>query len=105
MSNNYFEFNFSKKNTLLITNYHVPFIYLEFAPKFLVLHETDPIQFLEMLEINGYKFPKYSFLDNNYYTKQEIMEKTKNEFQTNLYVVYSNLIKSDKKNITNNPYI
>ena len=89
----------------LITNYHVPFIYLEFAPKFLVLHETDPIQFLEMLEINGYKFPKYSFLDNNYYTKKEIMEKTKNEFQTNLYVVYSNLIKSDKKNITNNPYI
>ena len=89
----------------LITNYHVPFIYLEFAPKFLVLHETDPIQFLEMLEINGYKFPKYSFLDNNYYTKQEIMEKTKNEIQTNLYIVYSNLIKSDKKNITNNPYI
>jgi len=89
----------------LITNYHVPFIFLEFVPKFLVLHETDPMKFLEMLETNGYKFPKNNFFDNYYYTKQEIMEKTENGKGINLYIVYSNIIKSDEKNITNKPYI
>jgi len=89
----------------LITNYHVPFIFLEFTPKFLVLHETDPMKFLEMLETNGYKFSINNFLDNYYYTKQEIMEKTKNGNAINLYIVYSNIIKSDEKNITNKSYI
>ena len=31
------------------------------------------------------------------------MEKIKIEGQTNLYIVYSNIIKSEEKNITNNP--
>jgi len=88
----------------LITNYHVPFIFLEFTPKFLELHGTDPMKFLEMLEANGYKFAKNNFFDN-YYTIQEIMEKTKNGNAIDLYIVYSNIIKSDEKNITNKPYI
>jgi len=94
-----------KSEIELITNYHVPFIFLEFTPKFLVLHETDPLKFLEMFEINGYKFPKNHFFDNDYYSNQEIMEKTKNGRSINLYIVYSNIIKSEEKNITNNPYI
>lgn len=87
----------------LISNYHIPFIFLEFSPSFLKLHGTDPMQFLEMLEMNGYKFPKNHFFDNNYYTKEELVKKYKNKI-SNLYIVYSNIIKSDEKNITNNPY-
>ena len=85
----------------LISNYHVPFIFLEFTPSFLKLHGTDPMQFLEMFEMNGYKFPKNIFFDNNYYTKEELVEKYKNKI-ANVYIVYSNIIKSDEKNITNN---
>jgi len=78
----------------LITNYHVPFIFLEFTPKSLRLHGTDPMKFLEMFENNGYKFPKDSFFDNKYYTKQELI----NEGLINLFIVYSNIIKNDIDN-------
>ena len=54
------------------------------------------MQFLEMLEMNGYKFPKNNFFDNNYYTKEELVEKYKNKI-ANVYIVYSNIIKSDEK--------
>ena len=87
----------------LISNYHVPFIFLEYNPKVLIMHGTDPMKFLEMFEMNGYKFPKYNFFDHNYYTKQEIIENFKDRI-TNLYIVYSIIIKDDKKNIINNPY-
>ena len=74
----------------LITNYHVPFIFLEFTPQSLRIHGTDPMKFLEMLENNGYKFPKDSFFDNKYYTKEELVGKG----LINLYIVYSNIIKN-----------
>jgi len=73
----------------LITNYHVPFIFLDFTPKSLRLHGTDPMKFLEMFENNGYKFPKDSFFDNKYYTKQELMV----DGLFDLFIVYSNIIK------------
>ena len=78
----------------LITNYHIPFIFLEFTPKSLRLHGTDPMKFLEMFENNGYKFPKDSFFDHKYYTKQELI----NEGLINLFIVYSNIIKNDIDN-------
>ena len=87
----------------LISKYHVPFIFLEFTPHLLRIHGTDPIQFLEMLEMNGYKFPKDNFFDSNYYTKQEILEKYRKG--VNLYIVYSDIIKNDQNNITNNHYL
>lgn len=86
----------------LISNYHVPFIFLEFTPSSLKLHGTDPMKFLEMFEMNGYKFPKKNFFDSNYYTKEELVEKYKYKI-SNLYIVYSNIIKNDGKKTTNNP--
>jgi len=90
----------------LISNYHIPFILLEFTPELLILHGTDPMQFLEMLEMNGYKFPKKNFFDCNYYTKQEIIENSRNskDRYIYLYIVYSKIIKNEEKNITNNTY-
>ena len=39
----------------VITKYHVPFILLEYTPKALKLHDTDPLLFLQIFENNGYK--------------------------------------------------
>ena len=73
----------------LISKYHVPFIFLEFTPKLLEMHGIEPIKFLEIFEMNGYKFAKKNFFDTNYYTKQEIIGKSKN-IATNLFIIYSN---------------
>ena len=73
----------------LISKYHVPFIFLEFTPKLLEMHGIEPIKFLEIFEINGYKFAKKNFFDTNYYTKQEIIGKAKN-IAINLFIIYYN---------------
>ena len=78
----------------LISKYHIPFIYLEFCPKTLKIHGTDPMKFLEKFEMNGYKFPKNNYFDSNYYTKQELMKNK--AISINLYIVYSNIIKDGK---------
>jgi FkbM family methyltransferase len=77
----------------LITNYHVPFIFLEFTPNSLRIHGTDPMKFLEMFEKNGYKFPKDNFFDNKYYKKEELIRMG----LINIYIVYSNIIKNEEK--------
>ena len=81
----------------LISNYHVPFIFLEFTPKLLKIHGINPMQFLEIFEMNGYKFAKDNFFDNNYYNKYEIIEKTEKK-ATNLFIVYSNIIANSEIN-------
>ena len=78
----------------LISKYHVPFIFLEFTPKLLEMHGIEPIKFLEIFEMNGYKFAKKDFFDKNYYTKQEIMGKAKH-VAINLFIIYSNIFKND----------
>jgi len=76
----------------LFSKYHIPFIFLEFSPAPLVQHGTEPIKLLELFEKNGYKFAKDNFLDTNYYSKSEILEKSKNGY-INLFIVHSNIIK------------
>jgi len=75
----------------LISKYHVPFIFLEFTPKLLEMHGIEPIKFLEIFEMNGYKFAKKNYFDTNYYTKQEIIGKSKN-IAINLFIIYSNAL-------------
>ena len=76
----------------LFSKYHIPFIFLEFSPSPLVQHGTEPIKLLELFEKNGYKFAKDNFFDTNYYSKSEILEKSKNGY-INLFIVHSNIIK------------
>ena len=73
----------------LISKYHAPFIFLEFTPKLLEMHGIEPIKFLEIFEMNGYKFAKKNYFDTNYYTKQEIIGKSKN-IAINLFIIYYN---------------
>ena len=77
----------------LFSNYHIPFIFLEFTPSALIKHGTEHIKLLEIFEKNGYKFAKDNFLDKNYYYISEILEKTKYSL-INLFIVYSNITKN-----------
>ena len=67
----------------LITKYHVPFIFIEFSPKFLIEHKTNPKKFLKLLVDNGYKISIEGFLNKKYITVKELIKKT--TFQTNYY--------------------
>ena len=77
----------------LFSKYHIPFIFLEFTPSALIKHGTEPIKFLELFEKNGYRFAKDNFLDKNYYSKSEILNKANNDC-INLFIVYSNITKN-----------
>ena len=73
----------------IISEYHVPFIFLEFTPDSLKDHGTDPKKFLEIFEENGYKFSTNNFLDTNFISIDDIMEKCKTYI--NLYIIYSKI--------------
>ena len=72
----------------LITEFHVPFIFLEFTPASLKLHGTDPKEFLEFFQKNGYHISTQSFFDTNYFFKDSILR----DGIFNLYITYSNFI-------------
>ena len=72
----------------LITKYHVPFIFMEFAPKLLRLKGTDPKQFLEFFEKNGYKISIKDFLSKQYSSIDDLISgKTRN-----IYIIYNRFI-------------
>ena len=73
----------------LITNYHVPFIFLEFCQNFLKLHGTEPKKLLELFIDNGYKISISNFFEN-YISVDDIIN-TKYLF-LNLYIIYSKII-------------
>ena len=75
----------------LITKYHIPFIFLEFNPKGLEQHGTDPIKFLKMFLRYGYKFPNNNFFDSEFLSINDIMEKINQTL--NLYIVKSRIIR------------
>ena len=73
----------------LITKYHVPFIFLEFTPKSLEVHGTDPIKFLHLFIDNGYRISYISFFDNTTNSIKKVMNR--NRGILNLYFSYSKI--------------
>ena len=72
----------------LITKYHVPFIFLEFVPDYLKIQGTDPKDFLEIFENNGYNISITDFLSKTYLPINQILKLS----DINLYIVYSGFI-------------
>ena len=70
----------------IISKYHIPFIFTEFSLKKLNLYNTDPRQFLQMFESNGYKISPNSFFDENKYSIDDIINRAKGII--NLFLVY-----------------
>lgn len=70
-----------------ITNYHVPFIFMEFNPKYLSAYGTNPQKFLEMFINNGYKINIKNFFEKTNYDIKYLIGSTRN-----LYLVYTPFI-------------
>ena len=73
----------------LLTKYHVPFIFLEYCPDNLKLHDVDKKKFLEIFDKNGYKISVNSFFDKNYTSIDYLA--SKNDL-INLYIVYEKIL-------------
>ena len=73
----------------LITKFHVPFIFIEFTPKFLLKHKTNPKKFIELFINNGYKISLNGFLNKDYISYDELMKRV--NFQINCYLIYEAL--------------
>jgi hypothetical protein len=70
----------------LINKYHVPYILMEFTPKKLIEHGTDPKQFLQLFIDNGYHIKIGGFFNQKDVYVKEIMKIV--EELINLYFVY-----------------
>ena len=75
----------------LITKYHVPFIFMEWAPNNLNMHKVDKKEFLLLFINNGYKFSSSNFLDQNYISIDDIL-KVGTDTLINLYITYTKIL-------------
>ena len=73
----------------LISKYHIPFIFLEYCPNNLRLHDVNNTKFLEISENNGYKISKTSFFDKNYVSIEYLSKEKK---LINLYIIYTKIL-------------
>jgi FkbM family methyltransferase len=71
----------------LLTEYHVPFIFMEFTPKALMSYGTDPKKFLEIFIINGYKINILNFFEAKTYDIEYLIKEIRN-----LYIVYKKIL-------------
>ena len=70
----------------LINEYHVPYILIEFTPRTLIEHGTDPKKFLELFIDNGYHIKLGGFFNQTDAKVNDIMIKVHELI--NLYFVY-----------------
>ena len=62
----------------IISEYHIPFILMEFQIKLLETHRTNVKEFLEFFENNGYKFSMFDFFNDKYISSSDILKLQKN---------------------------
>jgi FkbM family methyltransferase len=70
----------------LINKYHVPFIFSEFDPKYLMKQGTNPKKYIELFTNNGYKISYKGFLTKDYINPKEIKSN-----HNNLYFIYDGI--------------
>ena len=71
----------------LLSEYHVPFIFIEFIPSLLKLYGTDPRRFLEMFLANGYKINILHFFEEKIYDIEFLLKG-----ERNLFIVYTKFL-------------
>ena len=77
----------------LISKYRVPYIFMKFNPKALEVHGTDAKQFLKRFLKYGYRFGRLNFFDNDFIPIDEILGRTDDGSNMNLYIVHSKMTK------------
>ena len=73
----------------LISKYHVPFIVLEFTLIYFKEQGSDPKELIKLFVDNGYKISLDGFLNKNYITINELLNKT--ELQFDCYFIHESL--------------
>ena len=71
----------------LLTENHIPFIFMELIPKLLISYGTDPKKFLEFFINNGYKINILNFFEKKAYDIDYLVKE-----QRNLYIVYTKIL-------------
>ena len=69
-----------------INKYHIPYILLEFTPRALIEHGTDPKKFLQIFVDNGYKIKTDGFFSENNISIENLVSEVKELL--NIYIVY-----------------
>ena len=75
----------------LITKYHIPFIFTEFTPDYLKMQGTDPKNFLQLFENNGYKISLIDFLSKKYTSINELLKLS----TADLYIIYNDFLEKE----------
>ena len=78
----------------LIKRFHIPFILVEFTPRALIEHGTDPKKFLKIFLDNGYKMKTRGFFSEINVSINKIVDNVKE--LVNIYLVYDNYEKKNK---------
>ena len=78
----------------LIKRFHIPFILVEFTPRALIEHGTDPKKFLKIFLDNGYKMKTHGFFSEINVSINKIVDNVKE--LVNIYLVYDNYEKKNK---------
>ena len=73
----------------LITKYHVPFVVLEFSPRYLNEVGTEPRKLVQFFVDNGYKISLDGFLSKKYITINELLKKV--GFQVDCYFIHNSI--------------
>lgn len=76
----------------LISEYHVPFIMIEFEVVMLEFHGTNIIEFLRFFENNGYKLSRVDFLSKQYVSSLDIINNAKRGHNINIFIVYEKFL-------------
>ena len=85
-----YEFEVLKGGKELITEYHVPFVLLEFSPSYLREVGSDPKELAQFFVDNGYKISLDGFLSKNFISVDELLLKA--GFQVNCYFIHDSII-------------
>ena len=76
----------------LITNYHIPFVVLEFSPTYLKEVGSEPRDVAQFFVDNGYKISLNGFLSKDFITVDELINKA--GFQVNCYFIHESVANS-----------
>lgn len=72
----------------LIIKYHVPFVVMEWIPKYLKIKGTDPKLLLEIFKNNGYQLSITDFLSKQYISINKLLKIS----GTNIYMTYASIL-------------
>ena len=73
----------------LISEYHIPFIFMEYSKKYLEAHGTNVLELLQFFEKNGYKISQENFFSKKYLSTLELINK--NEI-INLFITHEKIL-------------